>query len=112
MAVGTTTAAANTRALEETLTQLNAGIAASYQAHAESYKKLLANSVSIETPDKELNEAFKWAEVSIEQLRAIAQPEAAKPAQLLVAGYYASGIRRGRALDGSLDATRSTRSTR
>ncbi len=88
MAVGTTTAAANTRALEETLTQLNAGIAASYQAHAESYKKLLANSVSIETPDKELNEAFKWAEVSIEQLRAIAQPSGETA---LVAGYYESG---------------------
>ena len=88
MAVGTTTAAANTRALEETLAQLNAGIAATYQAHAEEYKKLLADSVSIETPDKELNEAFKWAEVSIEQLRAIAQPSGETA---LVAGYFESG---------------------
>ena len=88
MAVGTSTAAANTRALEETLAKLNAGIAAGYQAHAEEYKKLLANSVSIETPDKGLNEAFKWAEVSIEQLRAIAQPSGETA---LVAGYYESG---------------------
>ena len=88
MAVGTTPATAANSALAATLTQLNAGIADAYQNHADSYKKLLANSVSIETPDKALNEAFQWAVVSIEQLRAKALPagEAA-----LVAGYYASG---------------------
>ena len=40
MAVGTTQAAANTAALGATLTRLNAGIAASYQTHAETYKSL------------------------------------------------------------------------
>jgi glycogen debranching enzyme len=88
MAVGTNTAAASTRALGETLSTLNAGIAASYQAHAQSYKKFLVDSVSIETPDKKLDEAFKWAEVSIEGLRAIAQPSGETA---LVAGYYESG---------------------
>ena len=88
MAVGTSTAAATTRALGEALSTLNAGIAASYQAHAEGYRKLLANLVSIETPDKKLDEAFRWAEVSIEQLRAIAQPSGETA---LVAGYYESG---------------------
>jgi len=87
MAVGMNTAAANTRALGATLAQLNAGIAANYQAHAERYKKLLAESTMIETPDKALNEAFQWATVSIEQLRAKAQ---GTDETGLVAGYYAS----------------------
>src|ERR1039458_5692328 len=88
MAVGTTPATASNSSLAAALAQLNAGVASAYQAHADSYKKLLANSVSIETPDKVLNEAFQWAVDSIEQLRAKALPagEAA-----LVAGYYASG---------------------
>jgi glycogen debranching enzyme len=88
MAAGTNKAAADTRALGDTLEKLNQSIAATYAAHADSYKKLLANSVSIDTPDKTLNEAFEWAVVSIEQLKA-------KPAgtdeTALVAGYYASG---------------------
>jgi glycogen debranching enzyme len=88
MAVGTTQATATNAALGESLVKLNAGIAASYQAHADRYRKLLANSTSIETPDKALNEAFQWAVVSIEQLRARAQPTGETA---LVAGYYASG---------------------
>ena len=87
MAVGTTSATAANAALGESLAKLNAGIAASYQAHAEGYKKLLANSTSIETPDKALNEAFQWAVISIEQLRT----KAPTGETALVAGYYASG---------------------
>lgn len=70
LAVGTSASTANTAALGSTLEKLNAGIASSYAAHAESYRKLLDQSVSIETPDKSLNEAFQWAVVSIEQLKA------------------------------------------
>ena len=88
MAVGTTTADATDAALGTKLAALNAGIAAAYQAHDESYKKLLANSVQIDTPDKALDEAFQWAEISIEQLKAIAQPSGETA---LVAGYYESG---------------------
>jgi len=88
MAVGTTPATATSGALGATLAQLNTGIAASYMAHAERYKKLLESSTSIETPDKALNEAFQWAVVSIEQLRARAQGTGETA---LVAGYYASG---------------------
>ncbi|MGB6690254.1 MAG: amylo-alpha-1,6-glucosidase [Terracidiphilus sp.] len=93
MAVGTSTATATNRALGETLAQLNAGIAAAYQAHDDEYKKLLANSVSIETPDPSLDEAFQWAVVSIEQLRAHAyDPHPTGSSETaLVAGYYASG---------------------
>jgi glycogen debranching enzyme len=93
MAVGSTPATATNVALGSTLAQLNAGLAASYQAHAEEYQKLLANSTSIETPDKTLDEAFQWGVISIEQLRAhVPTPHAeAAPETALVAGYYASG---------------------
>jgi glycogen debranching enzyme len=70
MAVGTNPAQANPHALGGTLEKLNENLAAIYQAHSESYKELLANSVSIDTPDSSLNEAFQWAVVSIEQLKA------------------------------------------
>lgn len=88
MAVGTNTAAAHTSALGQTLEKLNQNIAAAYAAHAQSYKDLLAHSVSIDTPDAALNRDFTWAEVSIEQLKAspVNTNETA-----LVAGYYASG---------------------
>ncbi len=97
MAVGTNAQAANTRTLGEALEKLNQSIPALYAAHAESYKILLAHSVSIDTPDKALNEAFQWAEISIEQLKA--KPFVPDPAKdplaaaetALVAGYYASG---------------------
>jgi glycogen debranching enzyme len=92
MAVGMSPAAATDVALGEALAQLNAGIAASYQTHSDEYKKLLANSVSIETPDKALDEDFQWAVVSIEQLRARAfDPHSASSnEEALVAGYYTS----------------------
>jgi glycogen debranching enzyme len=87
MTVGTTTATATTPALRASLEQLNAGIAASYQAHAERSKKLLANATTIETPDRALNEAFQWAAVSIEQLGTHVQ---GTDETGLVAGYYSS----------------------
>ena len=74
MAVGTSTATATDPALGATLSHLNQSIAPSYAAHAVSYKKLLDSSTSISTPNSSLNQALQWAVVSIEQLRAIAQP--------------------------------------
>ena len=87
MAAGMTPAAAETSALGASLAEQNARVAASYEAHADGYKKLLANSTSIETPDKALNEAFQWAVVSIEQLKTKAQ---GTDETALVAGYYTS----------------------
>jgi len=88
MAVGTTPAAATSAALGATLAQLNAGVAGSYAAHAKAYEYMLAHVTTVETPDKALNEAFQWAEVSIEQLRTRVQ---GTDETALVAGYYASG---------------------
>jgi glycogen debranching enzyme len=87
MAVGLTPAHAETPALAASLAELNAGIAAAYQAHAASYRQLMAGMTTIETPDKALNDAFQWATVSIEQLKTKAQGTGETA---LVAGYYAS----------------------
>ncbi len=88
MAVGTSPAAAQVTALGQTLAALNTHLADSYAAHAKSWADFLATSTSIETPDRALNDAFRWGEVSIEQLKAKAYPTGETG---LVAGYYASG---------------------
>ncbi len=69
MAVGTDRTAANSANLAATLEKLNTAIPGLYESQSKTYKDVLANSVSIETPDKTLNEAFQWAVISIEQLK-------------------------------------------
>lgn len=93
MAIGTDRSTADTAALGATLEKLDRQIGSAYQGYAESYKRLLASTVSIETPDKALNEAFQWAVVSIEQLKTHvpAKLSDGAPETALVAGYYASG---------------------
>jgi len=93
MAAGMNKDAASNAALGATLARLDSAIPDLYKAHADSYKKLLASSTSIETPDKALNEAFQWAVVSIEQLKAHPVDAHSIPTDetALVAGYYASG---------------------
>lgn len=88
MAVGTNPAAAQVTALGHTLAALNTQLADSYAAHAKSWADFLATSTSIDTPDHALNDAFRWGEVSIEQLKAKAYPTGETG---LVAGYYSSG---------------------
>jgi glycogen debranching enzyme len=97
MAVGTSPATAANSALAAQLDELNQSMALLYATHADSYKSMLQKMVTIDTPDKTLNEAFQWAEISIEQLKA--KPYVPDPARdpvsaaetALVAGYYASG---------------------
>lgn len=88
MAVGTSPETASNEALGKALARLNDAIPALYKGHAERYVKMQAETTSIETPDKALNEAFQWGVVSIEQLKA---REFASGQTALVAGYYASG---------------------
>ena len=113
MAYAATASTANSASLAATLEKLNAAIPDLYKTHAENWKKTLANSVSIDTPDKALNEAFQWAVISIEQLKTKTIPgqssvhgcpttyglapglgRSETPGIVetaLVAGYYASG---------------------
>jgi glycogen debranching enzyme len=96
MAYGATVGESNSGNLGAKLEKLNAAVPDLYKAHAEAWKKTLASSVSIDTPDEALNEAFQWSVISIEQLktRTISGKSAATASDgetALVAGYYASG---------------------
>ena len=56
-------------ALAQQLLALDHSIRPTYEDNYAYYQNLLNGSMSIETPDANLNEAFSWAKVSIDQLR-------------------------------------------
>jgi glycogen debranching enzyme len=88
MAAGNTTETATNTALEAKLERLNATLQQTYLTHAARYAGLMQELTAIRTPDVELNHAFSWAAISIEQLRAKVQPSGEVG---LVAGYFSSG---------------------
>lgn len=98
MAVGESAATASTAALEMQLSRLNAALPQTYAAHAAKYAGMEQELTSIHTPDAGFDEDFRWAEVSIEQLRARSTADrnagdgnAPGGEMGLVAGYYSSG---------------------
>jgi glycogen debranching enzyme len=88
MAMGTTVETATNTILQGKLERLNAELPQIYAKHAERYRQMRDSLTAIHTPDAGLNDDFAWGEVSIEQLRAKAQPSGEIG---LVAGYYSSG---------------------
>jgi glycogen debranching enzyme len=88
MAVGTTNESASNATLQEKLHRLNDTLPQIYAKHAERYEQMKNTLTSIRTPDVGFNDDFAWAEISIEQLKAKAQPSGEIG---LVAGYYSSG---------------------
>ncbi|HEY6375757.1 MAG TPA: hypothetical protein VIX90_09575, partial [Edaphobacter sp.] len=88
MAVGSTTETATNAALETKLERLGSTLQQTYAAHAVRYTGMREELTAIRTPDAGLNDAFSWAAISIEQLRAKVQPSGEVG---LVAGYYSSG---------------------
>ena len=88
MAVGRTKETATSAVLEAKLRQLDDSLPAIYAAHVARYREQETMLTSIKTPDTGLDADFEWAETSIGQLRAKAQPSGEVG---LVAGYYASG---------------------
>ena len=88
MAVGRTKETATNAVLEEKLRELDEALPEMYAAHAEHYRAEEAERTSIKTPNAALDADLGWAETSIEQLRAEAEPSGE---MALVAGYYASG---------------------
>ena len=92
MAVGQSSASASSAALENTLAKLIETLPALYAAHTAQYAKWEHELTSISTPDAAFNDAFTWAAISIEQLRARATTDAGSPGEIgLVAGYFSSG---------------------
>lgn len=88
MAVGRSTETASTAALEAKLNGLRESLPKIYAKHADAYVQMEAEASTVRTPDAGFDEAFSWAAISIEQLKAKVQPTGEVA---LVAGYYASG---------------------
>ncbi len=88
MAVGQTAATATSAALAERLGSLGRRLPEIYEKHRRGYVRVQEELTAVVTPDGALNDAFGWAEVSIEQLRARSRPDGETG---LVAGYYSSG---------------------
>jgi len=68
------------------LAALDASIAARYAATESYYRHFFDTRVTAETPDKDLDRALQWAEISIDQARVRFGEETG-----LAAGYYTSG---------------------
>jgi glycogen debranching enzyme len=81
--------AATKAALAESLLALDQGAMASVQANANYYREFTAQHASIETPDEHLNQAFSWAEVSVDQLRVESKPDRTEEA--FAGGFVGSG---------------------
>ena len=88
MAVGRTKETATGAALEAKLQELDDHLPEMYTEQVAAYRSQESSLTSIDTPDQQLNANFTWAETSIAQLRAKAQPSGEIA---LVAGYFSSG---------------------
>ena len=89
MTMGETTQTATTAALGARLQALNGGFQKLYADTQQHFQKFAQQHLSIDTPDPRLNQAFAWAEMSIDQLRVETTPSHAETA--LVAGFFNSG---------------------
>ena len=84
-----TLATSSTTALARNLDTLGKSVRSLYEGTAAYYRDFLAQHLSIETPDKQFDDALAWAEVSIDQLRVQTTPGHKETA--LVAGIDRSG---------------------
>jgi glycogen debranching enzyme len=76
-------------AAAKNLAALDGAAESIFRANESYYRSVLSQHTSIETPDAQLNAAFSWAEVAIDQLRVqtISDPKLSA----LTAGFVASG---------------------
>ncbi len=86
MAMGRTRAAASPASLEAALREENAQALTLYQQNADYYAHFFDNRMTVDTPDAAFNDDFRWAAISIDQLRVRHGNETG-----LVAGFYSSG---------------------
>jgi len=86
MAAGRTRDAASSRSLEKALSEENAQALTLYQQTAEYYAHFFDTRMAVDTPDAAFNDDFRWAAISIDQLRIRHGNETG-----LVAGFYSSG---------------------
>ncbi len=86
MAAGDTAANANQAHLVDALSRLSLGARQAYEQTADYYAHFFDHRLVAETPDPRFNQAIRWAEISIDQLRVQHGAELG-----LVAGLYSSG---------------------
>jgi glycogen debranching enzyme len=86
MAMGRTREAASPAALEAALREQNTQALALYRQTADYYAHFFDTRMAVETPDAAFNNYFRWAVLSIDQLRVRHGSETG-----LVAGFYSSG---------------------
>jgi glycogen debranching enzyme len=79
----------NTTALARNLDEIGRVFQSLYEETGAYYKKFLSEHLILETPDKQFDDAFAWAEVSIDQLKV--QTATPPKETALVAGFYGSG---------------------
>src|SRR5271170_4615129 len=86
LAVGTTPETATKAALEKKLAAMTTGAQQLYAKTADYYAHFFDDKLTADTPDKQFDEALKWAEISIDQVQVRHGNEVG-----LVAGFYSSG---------------------
>ncbi|MFL6427254.1 MAG: amylo-alpha-1,6-glucosidase [Acidobacteriaceae bacterium] len=86
MAMGRTREAASHASLEAALREQNAQALTLYQQTSDYYTRFFDTRMTVDTPDTAFNEDFRWAAISIDQLRVRHGNETG-----LVAGFYSSG---------------------
>jgi len=86
MAAGRTRDSASVASLEAALRQQNAQALALYHQNADYYAHFFDTRTTVDTPDAAFNDDFRWAAISIDQLRVRRGNETG-----LVAGFYSSG---------------------
>ncbi|HEY3991021.1 MAG TPA: hypothetical protein VGM02_17105 [Acidobacteriaceae bacterium] len=86
MAVGRTREAASAASLEAALRELNTQALTLYQQTADYYAHFFDTRTTVDTPDAAFNDDFRWAAISIDQLRVRHGNETG-----LAAGFYSSG---------------------
>jgi glycogen debranching enzyme len=89
LTLGNTTETSTKEALAQQLSQLDSSFRSLYEENQKYYRDFLESRMRIDTPDQKLNEAFSWAEVSIDQLRVQTTPNHDEEA--LAAGFVGSG---------------------
>jgi glycogen debranching enzyme len=89
MATADAVADANTAQLATKLASLGHSLQSLYEETGKYYSDFLAQHLTIQTPDKEFDDAFLWAQVSIDQLKVQVTPGYQETA--LVAGFDGSG---------------------
>jgi glycogen debranching enzyme len=87
--LGNTKAESSREALSQKLLALDQSAQSVFDSNRNYYRDLLRSSMSIDTPDQNLNEAFSWAVASMDQLRVQTTPDRSEEA--LTAGFFGSG---------------------